>query len=91
MAFWSPASSDFLPNNLDRKFHVYLVGAGLCPGNPAEYVTLDMCTPIFPNTSHPSGRTPVVPVPTFPFSNCYHWIGPDMVRTVRVKTRAYLL
>ena len=45
--------------------------------------------PLAPCDKHPDGRSPLKPKLPFPFANCYHWIGPDMVRTVRVKTRAY--
>lgn len=44
-----------------------------------------MCVPIFPNTSHPRGRTPLRTEPVFPYDNCYHWI---QFRTdVRVRAR----
>ena len=48
-----------------------------------------MSVPLAPCDKHPDGRSPLKPKLPFPFANCYHWIGPDMVRTVRVKTRAY--
>ncbi|KAH9889307.1 hypothetical protein C8Q73DRAFT_783320 [Cubamyces lactineus] len=49
----------------------------------------DMCTPIFPNTSHPTGREPLKPEPEglFPYDNCYHWFAAKLV-DVRIKSRA---
>ncbi|KAI0701019.1 hypothetical protein C8T65DRAFT_579873, partial [Cerioporus squamosus] len=61
------------PRNPDFKYEVYIVGPGLRPANEARCIPEDMCAPIFPATEHPSGRAPVRPKPSFPFSNCYHW------------------
>lgn len=50
-----------------------------------EGYAADMCVPIFPNTSHPLGRTPVRTETAFPYSNCYHW---EMFQTnIRVRAR----
>ena len=62
-----------------------LIGPGLRDAIPEEFITPDMCTPIFPNTDHPAGRPPVHTEPPFPFANCCHWFGPDMDLEVRVK------
>ncbi|RPD57918.1 hypothetical protein L226DRAFT_492889 [Lentinus tigrinus ALCF2SS1-7] len=51
--------------------------------DPQRFITSDMAVPIYPNTSHPTGRSPVHPATPFPFSNCYHWINYEIV--VRVK------
>ncbi|OJT08394.1 hypothetical protein TRAPUB_733 [Trametes pubescens] len=45
----------------------------------------DMCVPIFPNTSHPLGRTPVRTDPVFPYNNCYHWA--EFKTDIRVRAR----
>lgn len=64
---------------------VHLVGPGLRPEDPKYCFTPDMCIPIYPNTQHPSGtREPLRPTPSFPFGNCYHWIGPDVVMDLRI-------
>lgn len=44
-----------------------------------------MCVPIFPNTSHPLGRTPVRTEPVFPYNNCYHWA--EFKTNIRVRAR----
>lgn len=64
---------------------VHLIGPGLRPEVPELCITSEMCLPIFPNTFHPSGqRQPLQPRPMFPFTNCYHWFGPDMLMDIRV-------
>ncbi|TFK90271.1 hypothetical protein K466DRAFT_485121 [Polyporus arcularius HHB13444] len=79
------------PRNPDFKYFVYVVGPGLRPEDPEQCYTADMCMPIFPNTDHPTGRRPPVrTVPEFPFSNCYHWFGPDTSLMVRVKNDIYV-
>ncbi|KAI0690769.1 hypothetical protein C8T65DRAFT_745680 [Cerioporus squamosus] len=77
------------PRIPDCKYFVYVVGPGLRPEDPEQCYTADMCMPIFPNTYHPTGRPPVRTVPEFPFSNCYHWFGPDISLMLRVKNRTY--
>ena len=48
-----------------------------------------MSVPILPCDDHPDGRPPLTPNPSVPFANSYQWIGPDMIREVRVKEEAY--
>ncbi|KAJ8462579.1 hypothetical protein ONZ51_g10812 [Trametes cubensis] len=73
------------PDHTTFKYMAYVVGPGLRPAVPEWCLTSDMCTPIYPNTSHPSGtREAVRPEPSFPFSNCYHWHGRDVQVEVRV-------
>ncbi|KAI0774894.1 hypothetical protein BD413DRAFT_537416 [Trametes elegans] len=73
------------PDSPTFKYMVHLVGPGLRPANPELCTTPDMCIPIFPNTSHPSGtRHAIKPNPPFPFSNCCQWIGPDMQLDLRI-------
>lgn len=45
----------------------------------------DMCVPIFPNASHPLGRTPIHTDPVFPYDNCYHWA--EFHTDIRVRAR----
>ncbi|KAH9935161.1 uncharacterized protein BXZ73DRAFT_100548 [Epithele typhae] len=73
----------------DFVYYVYLVGPTLRPQNPSLCLTTDMCTPIFPNTAHPTGRAPIRPDPAFPLANCAHWAGPDAALCVRVKRGRY--
>ena len=68
-------------------YEVCLVGPG--PRKNGEHITSDMCIPIFPATQHPAGRHPVHAQPAFPFSNCYHWFGPEMMFSLRVKTAQF--
>ena len=35
--------------------------------------TPEMCMPIFPNVTHPTGRPALHTEPTFPYSGCYIW------------------
>ena len=66
-------------------YSAMLIGSSLRNAIPEEFITPDMCTPIFPNIDHPAGRPAVHTEPPFPFTNCYHWFGPDMDIEVRVK------
>ena len=66
-------------------YSAMLIGPSLRSAIPEQFITSDMCTPIFPNTDHPTGYPPVHTEPPFPFTNCYHWFGPDMDIQVRVK------
>ena len=62
-----------------------MVGRGLRTEVPEKCITSDMCTPIFPNTFHPSGvREPIHPEQPFPLEDCYHWNGIDMQVDLRV-------
>ncbi|KAI0740873.1 hypothetical protein C8Q76DRAFT_709310 [Earliella scabrosa] len=66
-------------------FTVLVVGPGLRPPNEEECITADMCTPIFPNLAHPTGRASLRTEPTFPYSNCAHWQCPEL--NVRICAR----
>ncbi|TFK83906.1 hypothetical protein K466DRAFT_474879, partial [Polyporus arcularius HHB13444] len=68
-------------------FNVRLVAPSLPSADEERCITPDMCTPIFPNTTHPHGRPPLNPEPSgsFPYTNCYHW--PDLELDVRVLAR----
>ena len=74
-----------LPGRKTFCFDVYLVGPGLLPEDPEKGATPDMCIPIFPAVHHPTGRPPFRPQPDFPFSNCYHWSGPEMNLDLHIK------
>ncbi|KAJ8463621.1 hypothetical protein ONZ51_g10142 [Trametes cubensis] len=69
-------------------FVVEPIATTLRPEDKAQDITSDLCIPIFPNTSHPTGREPVKPEPEglFPYDNCYHWYDAEMV-DVRVRAR----
>ncbi|KAI0690777.1 hypothetical protein C8T65DRAFT_618225 [Cerioporus squamosus] len=68
-------------------FYVHLLAPSLPPTDDERCMTSDMCTPIFPNVTHPLGCPPLVPEPpgSFPSDNCYHW--PDMELDIRVLAR----
>ena len=78
-----------MPGQTTFRFDAYLVGSGLRPEDPEKGATSDMCIPIFPAVDHPTGRAPFHPEPAFPFSNCYHWSGPDMWVNLKIKTGAF--
>ncbi|KAI0692637.1 hypothetical protein C8T65DRAFT_586463 [Cerioporus squamosus] len=59
-------------------FDIYPIATSLRPPNEDDYVTPEMCTPIFPNSTHPEDRTPLRTLPAFPFDNCYFWSGVKM-------------
>ncbi|RPD71470.1 hypothetical protein L226DRAFT_573942 [Lentinus tigrinus ALCF2SS1-7] len=59
-------------------FDIHLIGPCLRPAHREQCITSDMCTPIYPNSDHPSGRAPVHTEPPFPFDNCYFWSGLKM-------------
>ncbi|RPD57874.1 hypothetical protein L227DRAFT_200246 [Lentinus tigrinus ALCF2SS1-6] len=63
------------------------VAPRLRPVDEHHGATSDMCTPISPNTSHPSGREPLETTPHFPYGNCYHWSDGDCRMDVRVRSR----
>lgn len=48
-----------------------------------------MAIPIYPNTKHPSERSPVQSETPFPFPNCYHWIDSKATVRIRRKTDPY--
>ncbi|KAJ8463624.1 hypothetical protein ONZ51_g10139 [Trametes cubensis] len=70
------------------RFEVQPIATSLRLEDKARGITPDMCIPIFPNNSHPSGREPLRPYPEglFPYSNCYHWFEAKAVN-VRVRAR----
>ncbi|KAI8978345.1 hypothetical protein BD414DRAFT_524334 [Trametes punicea] len=45
-----------------------------------------MVIPIYPNTPHPSGRSPIYTETPFPFPNCYHWV--DSIERIRIRRKA---
>ncbi|KAI0664046.1 hypothetical protein C8Q70DRAFT_215546 [Cubamyces menziesii] len=69
------------------RFEILPIAPCLRPSDDARGITPDMCVPIYPNTSHPSGRTPLHPEPEglFPYNNCYSWF--ETKATVRVRSR----
>ncbi|KAJ8489085.1 hypothetical protein ONZ51_g3165 [Trametes cubensis] len=69
------------------RFEIEPIAASLRQEDKARGISVDMCIPIFPNTSHPNGREPVKPQPEglFPYDNCYHWFA---AKTVDVRIRA---
>ncbi|KAH9846499.1 hypothetical protein C2E23DRAFT_743997 [Lenzites betulinus] len=74
------------PDYAAFKYLVQVVGPRLRPEVPTRDLLPDMCAPIYPNTRHPLvDRAPLTPSPPFPFANCYHWFGPDVVMDVRVR------
>ncbi|KAI0697410.1 hypothetical protein C8T65DRAFT_755346 [Cerioporus squamosus] len=71
----------------DMRWCRYLVdpiGTALRQPDEAQGITSDMVIPIAPNKCYTGGRRPVYPTPTFPFSNCYHWVLNSMTVRVRV-------
>ena len=44
-----------LPDFTTSQFQVNLIGLGLCPEDPEEGATSEMCLSIFPSIDHPSG------------------------------------
>ncbi|KZP16214.1 hypothetical protein FIBSPDRAFT_65740 [Athelia psychrophila] len=52
---------------------IHLLRSGLPKSSPDEFIGEHMCTPVFPNTDHPS-REPLMPSARLPISwtDCYH-------------------
>ncbi|KAI0629531.1 hypothetical protein C8Q77DRAFT_1140756 [Trametes polyzona] len=73
------------PNKPWYRYTVSIIAPSLRDADQAKGYTPEMCVPIYPNTSHPTERTPVRPKEPFPFCNCYHWL--DMSADVRVLAR----
>ncbi|OSC96774.1 hypothetical protein PYCCODRAFT_1249038 [Trametes coccinea BRFM310] len=73
------------PTNLWFRFEVCLIGTTLRPEDPARGITSDMVIPIYPNVTHPSGRSPLYPEKAFPFPNCYHWI--ETMARIRIRRK----
>ncbi|KAI0327915.1 hypothetical protein GY45DRAFT_1326989 [Cubamyces sp. BRFM 1775] len=70
------------------RFEVEPVATNLRPEDKERGITPDMCAPISPNTSHPTGRESLKPQPEelFPYNNCYHWFDVKMA-DVRIRAR----
>ncbi|KAI0327912.1 hypothetical protein GY45DRAFT_1355416 [Cubamyces sp. BRFM 1775] len=70
------------------RFEVEPIATSLRPEDKTRGITPDLCIPIYPNTSHPTGRIPVKPEPEglFPYDNCYHWFDAKLVG-VRIRAR----
>ncbi|EIW54181.1 uncharacterized protein TRAVEDRAFT_76103, partial [Trametes versicolor FP-101664 SS1] len=73
------------PNKPWYRYDVSAIAPSLRAEDVDEGYAADMCVPIFPNTSHPLGRTPVRTEPVFPYSNCYHWA--EFKMEIRVRAR----
>ncbi|KZP32534.1 hypothetical protein FIBSPDRAFT_925040 [Athelia psychrophila] len=54
-----------------QSFGVHMLRPGLPPARPEEFLTSDMCIPVFPNADHPS-RAPIQPIPALPWANACH-------------------
>ncbi|KAI9067482.1 hypothetical protein FKP32DRAFT_1588590 [Trametes sanguinea] len=63
------------PTNSWFKFLIYLIAPTLLYNDPSDGMTSDMCIPIYPNTVHPAGRSPLYTEEPFPFANCYYWVN----------------
>lgn len=61
------------PNKPWYRYELNLIAPSLCEEDAAKGITADMCTPIYPNDKHPTGREPLRPEKPFPYANCYHW------------------
>ncbi|KAI0629529.1 hypothetical protein C8Q77DRAFT_292155 [Trametes polyzona] len=77
------------PNRPWYRYRISVVTSSLRDPDEAQGYTADMCTPIFPNTSHPTGRTPVRPDKPFPYGHCYHWMGMEMDVRVLAKPELF--
>ncbi|KAI9067445.1 hypothetical protein FKP32DRAFT_1755120 [Trametes sanguinea] len=73
------------PNRPWYRFDISPIATRLRAENPERGITPDMCIPIYPNTEHPAGRTPMRPMRPFPYAHCYHWF--DCILQVRVRSR----
>ncbi|KAJ2998289.1 hypothetical protein NUW54_g7048 [Trametes sanguinea] len=63
------------PTNSWFKFLIYLIAPTLLYNDPSDGMTSDMCIPVYPNTVHPAGRSPLYTEEPFPFANCYYWVN----------------
>ncbi len=66
------------------RYEVAPIGTTLRPPDEAQGITSDMVIPIAPNKHYTGGRRPLYPTPSFPFSNCYHWIMNSISVRIRV-------
>ncbi|RPD68998.1 hypothetical protein L226DRAFT_308074 [Lentinus tigrinus ALCF2SS1-7] len=75
-----------LPVPGDRwcRYSVSPIGTTLRPPEEAQGFTSDMVIPIAPNKGHTPERHPIHTTPTFPFSNCYHWVLNNVTVRVRI-------
>ncbi|RDX48702.1 hypothetical protein OH76DRAFT_1352070, partial [Lentinus brumalis] len=71
-----------MPNMRWCRYEVAPIGTTLRPSDETRSITPDMVIPIAPNKHYTGERRPLRPTPSFPFSNCYHWIMNNV--TVRV-------
>lgn len=71
------------------RFRALPIGSHLPPPNEAKGYTSDMCIPIFPNMSHPTGRAPLPSERPFPYGNCYHWIDESVDIRVRARPEGF--
>ncbi|KAH9918394.1 uncharacterized protein BXZ73DRAFT_105272 [Epithele typhae] len=77
-----------LPLGVERWFLFQVTGIATTPppACEAENRGPEVCVPIFPSDTHPTGRAPLRTEPTpFPFPNCFHWALDAM--SVRVLPR----
>ncbi|KAI0629509.1 hypothetical protein C8Q77DRAFT_291637 [Trametes polyzona] len=71
------------------RYEVCPIATTLRPEDREAGITPDMVVPICPNTSHPSGRSPIPTETPFPFPNCYFWIETSAVVRIRRKAIRY--
>ncbi|KAI0350620.1 hypothetical protein OH77DRAFT_1430797 [Trametes cingulata] len=71
------------------RYEVYPIATIVRPEDNDEGITSDMVIPIYPNTSHARGRSPIRTETPFPFPNCYHWIKNRFVVRIRRKAIRY--
>ncbi|KAI0653325.1 hypothetical protein C8Q70DRAFT_1059397 [Cubamyces menziesii] len=71
------------------RFCVCPIGTSLRPEDKVHDLTPEMCIAIHPNKFHPTGRSPVIPEPSFPYDNCYHWIGFAIYIRVRARSEQF--
>ncbi|KZP32178.1 hypothetical protein FIBSPDRAFT_944250 [Athelia psychrophila] len=57
----------------NTSYRIHLLRSGLPKSSPEEFIEVDMCTPVFPNTDHRS-RKPLTPSEPLPigWTHCYH-------------------
>ena len=67
-----------LPGQSWYGFNVCPVGPSLRAVDERLGFDSDMCVPIFPNETHPTGRRAIRPDGKFPYDNCYHWSLSEM-------------
>ncbi|KAH9935170.1 uncharacterized protein BXZ73DRAFT_76870 [Epithele typhae] len=85
LVFISEASG--LPGLYGTAYFYYTVdilGTVPPPREEVECFEPDMCIPIFPNDTHPTGRKPIHTRPSpFAFRDCFHWPSTKMMIRVR--------